>query len=478
MATPNQMTEAENAAHSPAAPVDPFAVDFFGGATSLSDDEELFSEKIVRNRRRLKPAKKSDWYKNLPRISNAEAEFSSLLSSLPEDLTDNSARLIAETLARFTFRHAENANCSLVSVGEVNLNQALGKQKESPKVFLTIASQAGNSTALAALSVDFASALIDTILDGQAAPLENRRELSPIETTIIEFLAANVLREINDFTGESMLFLKDAKTPPADYFESSERGAEMILSLNTGELHGIISLYAPPKFLKFFDRSQNSLFVKKADRKNLSDFEKIARDLDLRVQIGTTFLDAGSLLYLEPEDIVLVEQSQISLQNDNFGGRLEIFAGRATNFRLRRIVENSGLDGTLNYRIVEILSEEARRKFTPAKFKMDEKETDLAEENTFETDSPAAENTEEEILDEPVSPSLENIQVALRVEIAGSKISLRELQNLRAGQIIALGSSPTDPVRLVTDNTEEPVATGELVEIEGQLGVRLTKVFI
>jgi flagellar motor switch/type III secretory pathway protein FliN len=33
-------------------------------------------------------------------------------------------------------------------------------------------------------------------------------------------------------------------------------------------------------------------------------------------------------------------------------------------------------------------------------------------------------------------------------------------------------------VRLVTDNNEEPVATGELVEIEGQLGVRLTKVFI
>ena len=76
------------------------------------------------------------------------------------------------------------------------------------------------------------------------------------------------------------------------------------------------------------------------------------------------------------------------------------------------------------------------------------------------------------------SPSLENVQVALRVEIAGNKISLRELQNLRAGQIIALGCSPTDAVRLVTDNNEEPVATGELVEIEGQLGVRLTKVFI
>ena len=64
------------------------------------------------------------------------------------------------------------------------------------------------------------------------------------------------------------------------------------------------------------------------------------------------------------------------------------------------------------------------------------------------------------------------------VEIAGDKISLREVQKLRSGQIINLGCRPTDAVRIVTDTSDQPVALGELVDIEGQLGVRLTRIFI
>jgi flagellar motor switch/type III secretory pathway protein FliN len=480
MAAPNQTTEAENAAHPSGVPVDPFAVDFFGGAAPPPADEEEFpSTKIFKSARRLKPAKKSDWHKHLPQISNAEAEFSNLLSGLPENLTENAARAVAETLGRYTFQRAEKVFCSLTSVYEVNLNQALEKLNESPKIFLTIGVGAENSRAVAALNVDFAATLIDSMLDGQGAPRGgNRRELSPVETTIIEFLAANVLREINNFAGEPLLYLENVKPETKNPFESFERGAEVILSLETGAFKGIISLYAPPKFLKFLDKSQNPLFIKKAGRKKLRDFEKLALHLDLRLHIGTTFLDADSLLFLEPDDIVLIEQSQIGLEGGSFSRNFDVLIGRGGNFRFRGIVKDNNSDGDLNFKIEEILSEEARRALAPTKFKMDEKVTDLAEESDFETDAPAAENTVEEILDEQISPSLENIQVALRIEIAGSKISLRELQNLRAGQIIALGCSPTDPVRLVTDNTEEPVATGELVEIEGQLGVRLTKVFI
>jgi len=64
------------------------------------------------------------------------------------------------------------------------------------------------------------------------------------------------------------------------------------------------------------------------------------------------------------------------------------------------------------------------------------------------------------------------------VEIAGGKISLNELQSLRSGQIISLGCRPTDPVRIVTDSSDQPIAVGELVDIEGKLGVRVTRVFI
>lgn len=477
MANPNQITEAENAAHPSSVPLDPFAVDFFGGKNQHLDEAELFSEKETKNRKIAKAPRKSDWYKSLPRITNREAEFSNLLSALPENLTDTAVKFIARTIARYTFRQAENVGCSMISVREINLSQAIQKLNDSPKVFLTIGCHIENSMAVAALNFDFASSLIDSMLDGQGAEIGIRRGLSPVETTIVEFLAAKVLGELNNFLGEPMLFLQNVKNEPNIDFETFERGAEIVLSLNADDFNGVVRLFAPLRFLKALDKSQNALFTKKAVGKKLSDFEKIARKLDLRLQIGTTFLDAESLSYLETDDIVLIEQPQIILHYENFGGHIQVLVGRGKNFRLRGTAENKELNSGLNFKIEEILSEEARRKFTPAKFKMDEHESDSAAENTFENDS-IAEKRSEEKLDEQISPSLQNVQVALRVEIAGGKISLRELQNLSAGQIITLGASPTDLVRLVTDNNEEPVAIGELVEIEGQLGVCLTKVFI
>lgn len=478
MATSNHLTETENAAHPTSVPIDPFAVDFFGGTNPVSDENEPFLEKNSAHRRRIKPRKKSDWHKNLPQITNREAELSFYFQNLPENLTEESSKLIAETLVRYTFQKAENVKCSIVSATEINLNEAINRYAESSQVFLNVSCQPENSAAIVALNNDFAKTLIDLILGSKGAEAANLRELSPIEKTIIEFLAANILSEINKFLGEDLLCLETVKNEQIGLFELSERGAEVVFSLELENFKGLVSLFAPQKFLDSLDKSQNPLLIKKSDRKKLSDFEKIAKNLDLRLQIGTTFLDADSLSFLETDDIVLIEQSQINWGNAQVGENLQVYIGRGKNFRFQGIVENHEPSGDLHFKIEEILSGETRRKFTRAKFKMDEKENELAEETNLESGESLGEEREEEILDEQISPSLENVQIALRVEIAGNKISLRELQNLRAGQIIALGCSPNDAVRLVTDNNEEPVATGELVEIEGQLGVRLTKVFI
>jgi flagellar motor switch protein FliM len=478
MAVSNHLTEAENASHPSGAAIDPFAVDFFGGTNPVSDDNEPFLETEAINRKRIKPRKKSDWYKSLPRITNTEAELSYYFQNLPAGLTGEFSGIIVEALARYTFRQAENVRFSIVSTGEINLNETLNRLSDTSRIFLNVSCQTENSAAIIALDNDFAKNLIDSILGGQGAEAGNLRALSPIEKTIVEFLAANILSEINNVLGDKLLCLQNLKSEASDLYEPSERGAEVVFSLELENFKGVVSLFAPQKFLTGLDKSQNPLLVKKSDRKRLSDAEKIAGNLGLRLQIGTTFLDADSLLFLETDDIVLIEQPQISLGNAQFGGNLQVCVGRGRNFRLQGIAENNDLSNDLNFRIEEITSGETRRKFTPAKFKMDEKENELAEETGFQTDASLGGESEEEILDEQISPSLENVQVALRVEIAGNKISLRELQTLRAGQIIALGCSPSDPVRLVTDNSEEPVATGELVEIEGQLGVRLTKVFI
>jgi type III secretion protein Q len=485
MKASNKLVQTEQGANPTGeVPIDPFAIDFFGAKSAPAGEIVLHPLNEPAHKKQTRPAKKSSWHKNLPRLSNREAEFSAAIESLPGNLTAEAARIIGESVARYTFRQPENVKCTVISAREVSLREAAADAARSPQIFLSIGCRPEDDQALAAINADFALSVIDLILGGQAAETENARSLSPIETTIVEFLAVNILGEINNYLGEPLLCLQNLTNEPASVFDKGERGARLSINIELDRFSGTVSVLASRNFLNTLDRTQNPLLLKKSKRTKLGDFEKIIRRLDLCLQVGTTALDAESLLFLEPDDVVLVEQPGIDLKNGNFGRDLQITVGRGRNFRLKGTLSEEGdaTGGGLNFQIGEILSEEARRTFTPAKFKMDEKDNELteAEETAGEATGRETDTAEsvEENQEEQISPALENVQIALRVEIASNKISLREIQNFRPGQVIALGCRPTDPVRLVTDNNEEPIATGELVEIEGQLGVRLTKVFI
>ena len=76
----------------------------------------------------------------------------------------------------------------------------------------------------------------------------------------------------------------------------------------------------------------------------------------------------------------------------------------------------------------------------------------------------------------PGTGVLEGLLLTVRVELGARRLTLDDLANLRAGQIIELGCRATDPVDLVTENGT--VARGELVDVEGRLGVRITRVLV
>lgn len=473
MIASNKLTETDQLISDGDLPLDPFAVDIFGVKNQSA--ELVIPEEVRTFKPKPKRVKNSDWAKNLPFLTVQDVEFSYNLQSIPEKLTEQAVKILTESIARYTFRQTKEVNFSIISTTETNLNEAIGKIKNSPKVFFTVASQPKNITAVIAVNTDFASSIIDLILGGKGSQLNHLQGLSPIEKAIMQFLTLNILQEINNFSGVQMLSLQNISHDLELSFLPNERGAEIVANLELEEYSGIISLIAPQKFLQTLEQTQNPLFGRQSGRKRLNYLEKLIPGLDLRLQLGTTFLDSESLLFLERDDIVLLEKPEISWQAGKFNDKLQVCVGQGNNFRLQGTIDETNSIEQIYFKIEEILSEETRRKFKPAKFKMDEKETDRAEETNVEISDQigATEDNEREI-----SASLENIQVALRVEIAGNKISLRELQNLHNGQVIALGCSPTDPVRLVTDNNPEPIASGELVEVEGQLGVRLTKVFI
>jgi type III secretion system YscQ/HrcQ family protein len=93
------------------------------------------------------------------------------------------------------------------------------------------------------------------------------------------------------------------------------------------------------------------------------------------------------------------------------------------------------------------------------------------------SEAAAATATEQNALENEQVTSLRDnvvigkVQVHLQVELARVKMSLKSLAALSSGQVIELACGPKDPVFLVVGNRR--VGSGELVNVDGRLGVRV-----
>ena len=66
---------------------------------------------------------------------------------------------------------------------------------------------------------------------------------------------------------------------------------------------------------------------------------------------------------------------------------------------------------------------------------------------------------------------LNDVTIDMVVELGRVNVSAADVMGLRPGQVIELTKSPSNPVDLVVDGKR--IGQGELVEIEGELGVRI-----
>ncbi len=110
----------------------------------------------------------------------------------------------------------------------------------------------------------------------------------------------------------------------------------------------------------------------------------------------------------------------------------------------------------------------------------------MAEENAEETTTtedatPAEETNSTE--DQTSSPQggrtenlrvLENIDVALTVEVGGAEIKIRELLRLGEGSVVELDRLAGDPLDILANGTM--IAKGEVVMVGERFGVRFTEI--
>ena len=369
-------------------PLDPFAVDFFGKRESTAKENKPNSEAIEikpLNGNKKKEAKTVKWFERIPHLSRDEFLFSERLEKLPDNLTKAAAHKISETVTRYTFQAPKTVRCQMIAITEVDLIKTLGQFARSPQTFLALGCQPENSTALIAFDTGFVLSVIDLILSGKGEELKIPRKLSPIENTILEFLAGNILAGINDWIGKNVFCLQTIENESSSMFEKNERGAEAVFRLDFADFSGIITLLASKDFLASIDKTSNPLLANKNGRDKFKVFEQIAPQLKLHLQIGATNLDAGSFSYLEIGDIVLIEQPFVNFQNAGFSGGGTVNLGSGENFSLQgRFVQDDILSdggGELSLKLEEIKSRSVRRRQKFDRLDMDKKETKTAERN-------------------------------------------------------------------------------------------------
>jgi flagellar motor switch/type III secretory pathway protein FliN len=452
------------------AAADPFSADVFQSRMTRVTSFDSLAESAVADKPNLHANvhKPVSWMAGLPKLSRKIVEHSAREQRYPRELPERLSKSIEDALKAVAFPESNRVECRLESIVECELSAESKRLGDGGNISVHIVFEPTQAYAVLTVGGAFVRSVTDNIFGPSRYDTSNR--LSPIETAIAEFLAAKIVAQINDGLGDEFFLIGGSYAEHQEIFREHETGAKARLEIQDDGLSKGFYILISQSFLSGMENA-GILFDGDPAARSISHVLQAIPSVRLRAQLGSTKLDAATLSFLESGDVVIVDEPAIKWNHGSPRGDVVILVGAGRNFVLNGDVSNS------LFSIKEISSRQAVNNQDTARFIMEDKGTATVE---LEETRPEVET---DIVDDArqtdeISESLGNVQVRLRVELAGNKISLRELDSLRVGQVIDLGRGPTDTVDLVTDGSDETVAVGELVDLEGRLGVRLTKVFL
>jgi flagellar motor switch protein FliM len=202
----------------------------------------------------------------------------------------------------------------------------------------------------------------------------------------------------------------------------------------------------------------------------------------LRAEIGRCELSTRDLAELRGGDVVLADE--ISARPDkNEGGKAKLRVGLG---RVGRLDADVALQaGRWMAKITGFEFGGAPRETREPSEHEEEAADSLSEEQAGQVDAPAESEQDAREVEESTSPGekvvddtlkegselLNDIPLQVSVELARIPVTAEEVVSLKIGQVLDLNRVPGEPVDLSVNG--KVVARGELVEVEGHLGVRV-----
>lgn len=398
---------------------------------------------------------------------------------------------------------------------------ALKKVMGDPTFLGVIAPTPHGARGLVELDLVLAHSIIDLLL---GAPGESAvaRPLTEVEQGVLSYV---LLETFKAFTpgqpepGRHPLRLERI-VPNLDealqLFTGEATVAIVELKVLIGAAAGYLRLHLPASSIAAAVPPENSAFRRRRRLKriqaNLSRLSSLK--LKLRAEIGHAELTLGDVRALRTGDVMIVDSlTTLAHKGEKGTARLRVGAGRVGRIEAAVEVVDGAYKATIEQVVLgeeapvseEVLAAaaalgakpkpkpatQAPAGRPPAALKPpppiaqlgDEEDTgqdtaitDLSErmrherkKNGWEENTNVGNKPEDVQAD--AAELLNDVPLQISVELARVPITAEELVSLHVGKIVELGKAPGEPVDLSVNG--KVVARGELVEVEGQLGVRI-----
>lgn len=344
------------------------------------------------------------------------------------------AAAVAGVASDWTHDLGSPVTLSTMRVGAVRPDRVLA----DPGCHAVLELGAGGVPVCVSLDLPLASAMIDRLSGGEGRATDHVAPLGAVERGVISYL---LLRALNRMVACAQLAglapRLTAILTRAPSFAAVYQGAlSVTVEVEVGFAKGLVTLTAPAAALA-------------GDAPPLrspgSWPEAVARlPLTLVAEIGSARVRSSEIAVLAPGDVVVCDRVSTSVG----GQSTEVLA-----VRLRVLGTPQGVHG--------------RAEREPRGWRLVVGNTLCQERIVCEEESPMNEPTTGEALvaDAAVTVTVELGRIAIRVD---------ELSALQAGDTLLLGCVPGAPLDLVVGG--QILARGELVDVEGELGLRILSV--
>jgi flagellar motor switch protein FliM len=422
--------------------------------------------------RQVRP--KRDWkpyrFPNLERVDRSQTGLSARaqrLLPLPSAVETLGTRLKAlfDTEPRF----------SLVSV-QIRPATELRRHLADISFLSVIAPGALKGRVIMEVELALAHAVVDMLLGG-AGETVGLRPLTDIEEGVMSFVILEALKALSPGLEPNVPRLRlESVARGLDEVAAKLGEDELVIAVHlnatVGPHSGMVRLVVPSSVVNAADEARK---LPERRARLRSDLKANIRMLStvrtwLRAEIGQAEIASSDLAYIRAKDVVLMDA--LTARPDK--GEKGTATIRVGNGSSRVEAEVFVDDGQYKARVKNIIiGEPAFQRVIPPTPNTggpggEEEEAFTNPENDVPLES------EGDALDDNKPDGgelLADIPLQIAVELARVPVTADEVVALKVGQVIELHRSPGEPVELSVNG--KVVARGELVEVEGQLGVRV-----